>query len=89
LTCLNKKGYGYEQSDGSEKLLKVAKRYNISILCHDHDKTVWLPEIQLAPGLQEQPYPAHLNNKFDFIVSIHALNQGNELILLFHNSKTF
>ena len=70
------------QSDDSGNLLKVAKKYNISIICKDSDNTVWLPKIKLSPGLQEQPYPAYLNNKFDFIVSIHALNQGNELITL-------
>ena len=78
MTCLNKKGYGFEQTDSSEKLLKIAKMHNISIFCHENDETVWLPDIQLAAGLQERPYPTHLNNKFDYIVSIHALNQGNQ-----------
>jgi SAM-dependent methyltransferase len=73
----NYKGYGDSQTNGSEiHLWSVAKHFNISVAC-TADGIPAFPVIHETVGIQHPNYSSILDGqKFDLIISRHALNQG-------------
>jgi len=75
--CVNKGGYGKSQSENSQDLIDAAYYFKIKLNCKINTDDIILPHIDLTPGLvQDQMLNHNYHGKFDFIYSMHALNQG-------------
>lgn len=75
--CVNKGGYGKSQSENSQDLIDAAYYFKIQLNCKMNSDEIILPHIDLTPGLvQDQMLNHNYYDKFDFIYSMHALNQG-------------
>jgi len=74
--CVNKGGYGKSQSEKSQDLIDASYYFKIKLPCTINGDII-LPHIILTPGLaQDQSLDLNFHEKFDFIYSMHALNEG-------------
>ena len=74
LTCINKRGYAFQQVEHRTDFPRAAKFYNISVYC-DSGNQPRLPDIVLVDGIQEKPLPLE-SDQYDMMMSVYSLNEG-------------